>query len=97
MTTKGKSYNKADFVSFIATRTGFSKVDAEKYISVFIDSVTAAANEKTGIELVGFGSFNIKHVEARSGRNPKTGETMQIKAYNKITFKPGKKLKDACN
>lgn len=95
--TEEKSFNKAELVRFIAKNNECSLVDAENCIKMFTESVISAAQEGHGVDLVGFGSFSIKHVEARTGRNPKTGETMPIKASNKLSFKAGKRLKDACN
>ena len=91
------SLNKGEFASFIAGRCDCTKADAEKMINDFVDFVIDAASQGFGVNLVGFGNFTLNHVESRSGRNPRTGEPMQIKAYTQPKFKAGQKLKDACN
>jgi DNA-binding protein HU-beta len=97
MTTEKTALNKIDFVRFIAKNQECTQVEAEKYVNIFTESLISAFKDGLGVELVGFGSFNIQHVNAREGRNPKTGEKMNISAYNKPSFRAGKKLKEACN
>ena len=89
--------NKQEFVTYVAKQHERTKVEAEKIIDMFTSSVIGAMGQCNEISLVGFGHFSIGKVAARSGRNPRTGETIQIKAYNQPKFKPGQKLKDACN
>jgi len=74
-----------------------TKVEAEKTIDMFTSSVIDALGEGKEISLVGFGSFSVSKVEAREGRNPRTGDALKIAAYNRPKFKVGQKLKDAVN
>ena len=89
--------NKGEFVSFVSAKYDCSKVDAEKAIDIFTNSVIDALGQGKEITLVGFGSFVVKNVPERSGRNPRTGAPLAIEAYNQPKFKVGQKLKDACN
>ncbi len=89
--------NKGEFVSFIAEKQNCTKADAERVIDTFTSSVISAIGEGREISLVGFGSFSVSKVAARSGRNPRTGDHIQIAAYNQPKFKVGQKLKDCCN
>ena len=89
--------NKADFVNHIAGQYQCTKVDAEKAIDMFTSSIIDALGQGKEISLVGFGNFIVSKVEARTGRNPRTGESLNIAAYNQPKFKVGQKLKDAVN
>lgn len=89
--------NKGEFVSYIANKHGGTKADAERIIDIFTASVMGAMADGEDISLVGFGNFNVVNIVARDGRNPRTGEVIKIQAYKKPKFKPGQKLKDACN
>jgi DNA-binding protein HU-beta len=89
--------NKQEFVKHIAEQYKCTQVDAEKAIDIFTSSVIDALGDGKEISLVGFGSFSVSKVEARSGRNPRTGEALKIAAYNQPKFKVGQKLKDAVN
>ena len=89
--------NKSDLVDAIAADSGLSKADAGRALDGFTSSVTSALKGGDSVSLVGFGTFAVKHREARAGRNPRTGETIQIKASNNPAFKAGKALKDAVN
>ncbi|MDX2416062.1 MAG: HU family DNA-binding protein [Xanthomonadales bacterium] len=89
--------NKSDLVDAIAADAGLSKADAGRALDGFTTSVTKALKGGGSVSLVGFGTFSVKHRDARSGRNPRTGETIQIKASNNPSFKAGKALKDAVN
>jgi DNA-binding protein HU-beta len=92
-----KIMNKQEFVTYIATQHDCTKVEAEKAIDIFTSSVIDAIGQGNEISLVGFGNFSISKVAARGGRNPRTGEALQVKSYNQVKFKTGQKLKDACN
>jgi nucleoid DNA-binding protein len=70
---------------------------AEKVINMFTSSVIDAISKGNEISLIGFGSFSVQKVEAREGRNPRTGNALKIGAYNQPKFKVGQKLKDAVN
>lgn len=89
--------NKSELVDAIAENSGLSKVDSAKALNAFIESVTGAVTRGDDVVLVGFGTFSVKERAAREGRNPKTGETIQIAASKSVGFKAGKALKDAVN
>ncbi len=89
--------NKKDFMSAVADRSGLSKSDAESAVEAVLETITATLKKGDQVQLVGFGSFLSRRREAREGRNPRTGETIQIKASNVPSFKAGKALKDALN
>ena len=89
--------NKSDLVDAIAADAGLSKADAGRALDGFTTAVTNALKGGDSVSLVGFGTFSVEHRDARSGRNPRTGETIQIKASNNPSFKAGKALKDAVN
>ena len=87
---------KSELVEQMAKDAGITKSAAEVALNSFIDGITNALKKKDGkVTLVGFGTFSKVRRKARKGRNPQTGETIQIKASNAVKFKPGKKLKDA--
>lgn len=87
--------NKAELINAVAASTGYSKKDAEAVISATLESITAALKEGEKVQLVGFGSFEVKKRAARIGRNPKTKESIEIPASVVPVFKAGKALKDA--
>ena len=89
--------NKSEFVDAIAQAADFTKADAAKAVDAMIEVVTDTLKAGDQITLVGFGSFQVKTREARTGRNPRTGEAIQIKASKIPSFKAGKALKDAVN
>ncbi len=89
--------NKSEFVDAVASRAEMTKTDAAKAVDAVLESVTDAMKNGEQVTLVGFGTFLIRHREARKGRNPRTGETIQIAASNVPGFKAGKSLKDAVN
>lgn len=89
--------NKTELVSAMAEKSDLSKKDAEKALKAFIDVVTEELKKDEKIQLVGFGTFEVSERAAREGRNPLTGEKMQIKASKAPKFKAGKALKDAVN
>ena len=89
--------NKSEFAGLIADLNNISKAQADILINAFTSSITAALGEGHSIQLTGFGSFEPKHVQARTGRNPQTGAPIQINASIRPTFKPGKVLKEAVN
>jgi DNA-binding protein HU-beta len=87
---------KAELVEQAAKDAKVSKVAAAAALNSFINSVTTTLKKKDGkVTLVGFGTFAKVRRKARKGRNPQTGEALKIKARNAVTFKAGKKLKDA--
>ncbi len=89
--------NKNDLVASIASDTGMSKADAAAAVDGVIDSITAALGRGEEVRLVGFGTFNVGHRRATQGRNPRTGEPIQIPASNQPKFRAGKGLKSAVN
>ena len=89
--------HKQGFIDHIANQHGCTKKEAEKTIDTFTSSVIDAMEQGKEISLIGFGSFSVSKIEARNGRNPRTGELLKIAAYNQPKFKVGQKLKDACN
>lgn len=86
--------NKVELIAQIAEKSGLSKKDAEKALAAVIDTITEAVSNGDKVQLVGFGSFEVKQREARVGRNPKTKEAIEIPASRVPVFKAGKALKD---
>ncbi len=89
--------NKGDLIESVAGKSGLSRADATRAVDAVIDSITGALKSGGSVSLVGFGTFAVKARAARQGRNPRTGETIQIKASKVPGFKAGKGLKDAVN
>ena len=89
--------NKAELIDAVADSADLSKADATKAVEAFVQTVTDTLRRGDQVALIGFGTFSVKHRAARSGRNPRTGETMQIAASSQPAFKAGKALKDAVN
>lgn len=89
--------NKSELVAAIAAKTELSKKDSEKVLKAFVDVVTEELTKGEKIQLVGFGTFDVAERAAREGRNPQSGEPMQIPASKAPRFKAGKALKDAVN
>ena len=89
--------NKTELVAAMAEQTNLSKKDAEAALKAFIDVVSEELKKGEKVQLVGFGTFEVSESAAREGRNPQTGETMEIKASKTPKFKAGKALKDMMN
>ena len=89
--------NKTELVAAMAEQTNLSKKDAEKALKAFTDIVADELKKGEKVQLVGFGTFEVSERAAREGRNPQTGETMEIKASKTPKFKAGKALKDMMN
>jgi DNA-binding protein HU-beta len=89
--------NKADLIDAVAQDTEMSKASATRAVDSVIDTITGSLKSGDQVTLVGFGTFMVRDRAARSGRNPQTGETIQIKASKAPAFKAGKALKDAVN
>ena len=81
--------NKADLVGKVAEKAGLTKKDAEKAINAFVASVQEALVKKDKVQLIGFGTFEVKERAARTGRNPQTGEAIKIAASKAPVFKVG--------
>jgi len=89
--------NKNDLIDAVASQTDLSKTDSAKAVDSIFDSVTSAMQGGGEVRLVGFGTFSVSHRKATTGRNPRTGEAIQISARNAPKFKAGKALKQAVN
>ena len=89
--------NKTDLVNVIASEKEISKKTVETVVNAAIDAITAALKDGDKVQLIGFGTFEVKGVAAREGRNPKTGETIKIAATKKPSFSASKVLKDQVN
>lgn len=86
---------KADLIESMAAGAGLSKTDAGKALDAAIDSIVSGMKKGEKITIVGFGTFSVTRRKARKGRNPKTGEAIDIPASNAPKFSPGRVLKDA--
>jgi DNA-binding protein HU-beta len=89
--------NKNDLVAAVADSADLSKADAAKAVDAVFDSITGSLKGGAEVRLVGFGTFSVANRKASTGRNPRTGETIQIPASKQPKFKAGKGLKDAVN
>ena len=89
--------NKAELIAAIAAKTGDTKKVAEATVNAFVETVTNALAEGDKVQLVGFGSFEVRKRAARKGRNPQTKEEIKIPASKAPVFKAGKALKDLVN
>jgi len=89
--------NKTELVAAIADKAGIAKKDAEKALAAFVDTVAAELKAGGKIQLVGFGTFEVRARAARTGKNPRTGEQIAIAASKNPVFKAGKALKDSLN
>ena len=89
--------NKNDLVAAVAEKSGLSKADTTKAVDSVFDCITDVLKSGGDVRLVGFGTFNVTKRAASMGRNPRTGESIQIPASNQPKFKAGKGLKDAVN
>ena len=89
--------NKAELIDAVADGADISKAAATRAVDTFIDAVTRALKAGDTVTIVGFGTFLVRERAARTGRNPRTGETINIAASKVPAFKAGKALKDAVN
>lgn len=89
--------NKTELVAAIADKAGIAKKDAEKALAAFVDTVAGELKAGGKIQLVGFGTFEVRARAARTGKNPRTGEQIKIAASKNPVFKAGKALKDSVN
>ena len=89
--------NKSDLIAAIDAKTGSTKKDAEATLNAFVDVVTESLVKGDKVQLVGFGSFEVRKRAARKGRNPQTKEEIKIPASKAPVFKAGKALKDLVN
>ena len=89
--------NKTELIASVAEQASLSKKDADKAVSAVIASITNALAEGDKVQLVGFGTFEVRARDARMGKNPRTGEQIKIAASKVPAFKAGKPLKDIVN
>ena len=89
--------NKSELIAAIASKTGESKKNAEASLNAFVEVITEALAKGDKVQLVGFGSFEVRKRAARKGRNPQTKEEIRIPASKAPVFKAGKALKDLVN
>lgn len=89
--------NKAELIDSVAEAADLSKASAARALDAALETITAALTSGDQVTLVGFGTFSVRPRAARTGRNPRTGEAIEIKASNNPAFKAGKALKDAVN
>jgi DNA-binding protein HU-beta len=89
--------NKAELIDAVSAQTGLQKADATRAVDAVFESITSALKSGDTVALLGFGTFVVKARAARAGRNPRTGETIEIAASKVPGFKAGKALKDAVN
>ena len=89
--------NKNELIDAIAGGSGLSKADAGRALEAFLGSVTSTLASGGSVKITGFGTFSVSHSAATTGRNPRTGEAIQIAASKNAKFKSGKGLKDAVN
>ena len=88
---------KTDLVNVVAAETEVSKKTVDTVVNAVLDAVANALKENDKVQLIGFGTFEVKTVAAREGHNPKTGETIQIAESKKVSFSSSKVLKDLVN
>ena len=88
---------KPELAAAIAERAGLTKEKAGEVLNILTDEITNAVSQKDSVSLIGFGTFSQRERSARTGKNPQTGQTIQIPASRTVGFKPGKALKDAVN
>jgi len=95
---KGINYmNKSELISAIAESADLTKADSGRALDAIISAITDSLKNGEPVTLIGFGTFEVRDRAARTGRNPRTGETIQIKASKNPAFKAGKALKEAVN
>lgn len=89
--------NKTELIEKIASSAQVSKTDASRLFNAMVETVTESLSKGEAVTIVGFGTFKVTNRAARSGRNPQTGEVIEIPAQNSPRFSAGKQLKEACN
>jgi DNA-binding protein HU-beta len=88
---------KAELIEALSNKLPLPKADAERAINIMLDDIIAALKQGERVNISGFGTFAVSSRQARTGRNPKTGEAIEISASRSAKFKPGKQLKDSLN
>ncbi|HGJ5884880.1 HU family DNA-binding protein [Arsenophonus nasoniae] len=86
--------NKTELINKVSKKSGLAKKDAEKAVNAFTETITESLKLGNSVQIVGFGSFQVKQRAEREGRNPQTGKAIKIAATNIPSFKAGQKLKD---
>mgnify|MGYP000333731609 CR=1 FL=1 len=89
--------NKSELCAAIAEKTGMTKKDAEKFTGAFVETVIESMKKGERVQVVGFGTFEVRERPARNARNPRTGETIAIEASKAPVFKAGKTLRESLN
>jgi DNA-binding protein HU-beta len=89
--------NKTDLINKVAELGELSKKDAGKAVDAVLDAISESLKAKESVQIVGFGTFKVSFKPARQGRNPSTGQTIEIAASNKVSFSPGATLKNSVN
>ena len=89
--------NKTDLINVVSAETKISKKDTEVVITAALEAIAESLKSGDKVQLIGFGTFEVKDAAAKTGRNPKTGETIEIPACKKPSFSAAKSLKDAVN
>jgi DNA-binding protein HU-beta len=92
-----QNMNKSELIEAVASEADLSRADATRATDAVLDSISKALRNGDQVAIVGFGTFSVRERAARTGRNPQTGETINIKASKTPGFKAGKALKDAVN
>ncbi|MDR1467009.1 MAG: HU family DNA-binding protein [Oscillospiraceae bacterium] len=87
--------NKADLIASVSSKSKLSRKDSEKAVSAFIESVVKSVSKGEKVQLIGFGTFDVRHRAERKGRDPRTNKTITIKASKAPVFKAGKQFKEA--
>lgn len=87
--------NKTELINAVAEKSSLSKKDATSAVDAVFESITESLQNENKVQLIGFGNFEVRERAARKGRNPQTGEEIDIAASKVPAFKPGKALKDA--
>ena len=89
--------NKQELIAVVADQTGMARADTARVVEGLLDTITTQLKKGGEVRLVGFGNFSVSRRKASTGRNPRTGEPMNIKATSQPKFRPGKVLKDSVN
>lgn len=97
MLIKHFEMNKGDLINKIAEKADISKAQATDALNAVLDNINDALKDGDKVTLIGFGTFSVSERAARTGRNPQTGETIEIAAKKVVKFKPGKELSDSVN
>ena len=88
---------KTDLIEGLSSKLGLVKIEAERVVDGVLDAITEALKQGDRVNISGFGTFAVSMRDARTGRNPKTGESIEISASRSAKFKPGKQLKESLN